>query len=72
MKKISWKTYMDLPKNYFADPASEFLPFGKWFIFNFLSRKEHDSELYNEPKMLEAGKIIEKKICRSAKRNKGQ
>lgn len=52
---------MDLPKNYFADPASSFLTFGQWFVLNFLPKNEHDPDIYFEPKMLEVGKIIEQK-----------
>lgn len=57
---IDRKTYMSLPKQYFADPVCEFMPFGEWFVRTYLGKK-HDPDLFYESNMLKAGSIIGEK-----------
>jgi len=57
---LSHKIYMGLPKQYLTDPVSEFMPFGEWFVRNYLGKK-HDPELFYERNMMKAGSIIGEK-----------
>lgn len=51
---------MGLPKQYFADPVSAFMPFGEWFVRTYLGKK-YDPDLFYERNMLKAGSIIGEK-----------
>ena len=58
---ISWEEYMALPKKYLADPTSDFMKLGEWFVLNYLPKNKHDSELFYEKEFLLAGSLIGKK-----------
>jgi hypothetical protein len=62
---ISHIHYMELPKRYLADPASEFMSFGEWFCRNYL--KHDDAELFYEKELLKAGAIIGMKYVKKEK-----
>lgn len=48
---------MALPKDYFTDPVSEFMPLGEWFCRRYL-KKQHDPDLFYNRELLSAGFTI--------------
>ena len=61
--QLDKKTYLEIPRRYFADPASEFMPFGEWFVRNYL-KNQHDPDLFYEKNMLNAGFTISLKYLK--------
>lgn len=59
MKKITNEEYFCLVKKYLADPASNFMRFGQWFIVNYLDKNSPaNPDLFYETNIIRAGMII--------------
>lgn len=62
---ISEERFEQLPKEYFADPVSEFMGIGEWICRRILTGVQ-DETLFYEHRMMEVGKILKEKYVKKA------
>lgn len=64
--EISLNRFNELPAQYYADPASEFMKMGEWVCKRVLTGIE-DPELYEEYRLIQVGRIIAEKYVKKDK-----